>query len=60
MTYLNVKTEYGTETIDHLDKTEYPSFKEFKKDLKETIKSYALMGYDVYISQRACKGYQNN
>ena len=57
MKYFNLKTVYGTETIDQLNKADFSSYKEFKQELKRLLKEYHLCGMNVYLSQRAVKNY---
>lgn len=53
--YLNFKSSYGTETVDQLDSRDFPSLKEFRKELIRLIQEYRLCGMNVYSSQRKCK-----
>lgn len=53
--YLNLKTNYGIETIDQLDSNDFKTFKEFKIELKRLINSYYKAGMNVYSSQRKAK-----
>ena len=55
MTYLNMKTSLGTETVDQLNKTDFSSYKEFKKELWRLAAEYRLSGHSVYFSQRGCR-----
>ena len=57
MKYFNLKTQYGTETVDHLNRTDFKTFKLYKTELKRLINEYRLCGMNVYLSQRACKDY---
>ena len=58
--YLNTKTSYGTETLDHLDSKDFPSYKEFRAEKKRLRSEYVLAGGhgEVYWSQRSVKGYK--
>ena len=59
MKYLNTKTIYGVETIDHLSQFDFLSYSEYRKELKRLINEYKISGISVYISQRATKDYNN-
>ena len=58
MTYLNLKTSQGTETVDELNKADFSTRKEFKKELWRLASEYRLCGQSVYFSQRACKDWK--
>ena len=60
ITYFNIKTIYGVETIDHLNKSEFDTWKEYKKELNRLKNEYILSGLNVYLSQRSQKNYFNN
>ena len=53
MVYLNTITGYGVETVDELDRNDFPTFREFKAELKRLIFEYRLAGINVYRSQRS-------
>ena len=53
--YINIKTSYGVETWETLQLSDYNSFREFRKEIKNIIQNYNLMGYNVYASQRKAK-----
>ena len=53
--YINIKTQYGVETWESLHMSDYNSTKEFRNEIKNIIKNYQLMGYNVYQSQRESK-----
>ena len=55
MIYLNTITQQGKETIDQIDRKDFATFKDFKKELNNRIFNYAMAGMLVYTSQRACK-----
>lgn len=57
MKYLNLKTNYGIETVDSLNSLNFSTYKEFKTELLRLVKEYRLCNMNVYISQRACKNY---
>lgn len=53
--YINIKTEFGIETWDSVELSDYNTLKEFRKEVKNIIQNYHLMGYNVYASQRKAK-----
>ena len=55
MTYLNTITQQGKETIDQIDRKDFATFKDFKKELNNRIINYAMAGMLVYTSKRKCK-----
>ena len=55
MTYFNIKTSQGIETIDELDRKDFNSFKEYVKEIQRLRGEYNLAGMAVYTSQRKCK-----
>lgn len=57
MIYLNMRTQQGTETIDQIDRQDFATFKEYKRELKSMIDNYRMCNMAVYKSQRACKDY---
>jgi hypothetical protein len=57
--YLNLKSVYGTETIDELDMKDFKTFKEFKKELFRLRSEYYLCNMFVYISQRSTKDWRS-
>ena len=50
--YLNIKTKYGVETWESVNRQDFNSYKEFIQEIKSLRKNYSLMGYNLYISQR--------
>lgn len=50
--YLNIKTKYGVETWDSVDRDNFNTFSEYKKEVGRLINEYKLMGYNMYLSQR--------
>ena len=55
MIYLNMRTQQGTETIDQINRKDFATFREYKRELKSMIDNYHLINMPVYKSQRACK-----
>jgi len=50
--YLNIKTKYGVETWESVDRDNFNTFSEYKKEVRRLINEYKLMGYNMYLSQR--------
>tara|TARA_B100000768_G_C11273471_1_gene374625 strand:- start:345 stop:518 length:174 start_codon:yes stop_codon:yes gene_type:complete len=50
--YLNIKTKYGVETWETINRCDYNSYKEFANEIKNIKRNYSLMGYNLYSSQR--------
>ena len=59
MKYLNIKSHYGTETVDQLDPKDFTSYKEFRQELRRLLNEYHLSGMNVYISSRPDKTWNN-
>lgn len=57
--YLNIKTNYGTETIDELNLSDFQTYRDFKKELSRLTYEYRLSGMQVYRSQRSTKEWRN-
>ena len=57
MPYINIKSDFGTETIDQIDRLDFGTYTEFRKELLRLIGEYKLGGMNVYSSQRACKNW---
>ena len=53
--YINLKTNHGVETVDQLDRQDFSTYTEFKKELNRLLTEYRLSGMAVYISQRQSK-----
>ena len=53
--YLNIKTQYGVETVDSLERKDFESGKAFKTELKRLTNEYLIAGVQVYVSQRCVK-----
>lgn len=56
--YLNMKSVYGTETVDELELKDFNSYKEFWRELRRLRDAYRLCGMPVYISQRSTKDWR--
>ena len=53
--YLNIKTSHGVETWETVNREDFNSYKEFINEIRSIKRNYALMGYNLYTSQRASK-----
>jgi hypothetical protein len=53
--YLNIKTQYGVETWETVNRNDFNSYRDFINEIKNIKKNYALMGYNLYTSQRSSK-----
>ena len=59
MKYFNIKTSQGVETVDHIERKEFATYKEYIAELRRLKNEYFICGMNVYISQRANKYYNN-
>lgn len=57
--YFNVKTNYGIETIDEINKNDFKSRIEYINEKNRLIREYRLSGINVYLSSRSTKEYRN-
>ena len=55
VTYLNMKTAHGTETVDEIRRDDFASFKTYHAEVKRLTNEYRMAGMDVYTSTRPCK-----
>lgn len=53
--YINFKGQQGVETVDQLERQDFSTYREFKKELNRLLTEYRLSGMAVYISQRQAK-----
>jgi len=53
--YLNLKTPYGVETVDQLDRADFNSHKEYRAELIRLRREYHIAGMGVYASSRATR-----
>ena len=60
MKYLNIRTSYGVETVDQLNKEDFATYKEFRTELKRLVSEYHLCGMGVYVSQRSTKEWKES
>ena len=57
MKYFNIKTNQGVETVDHIERKDFATYKEYITELVRLKKEYHLCNMNVYISQRSTKEY---
>jgi len=53
--YINIKTNYGTETLDEIRQKEFKTRRDYIKEYKKLLYEYRLSEQSVYLSQRASK-----
>ena len=58
MVYLNMRTQYGVETVDELSRKDFSTNREYRAELKRLISEYRLAVMDVYVSQRCCRDWK--
>ena len=51
--YLNLKTNYGVETVDEINSNDFETLKAFRLELKRLISENHSAGLLVYVSQKA-------
>tara|TARA_R110000822_G_scaffold29350_2_gene86471 strand:- start:413 stop:616 length:204 start_codon:yes stop_codon:yes gene_type:complete len=49
-----MKTKYGIETVDQLERKDFATFREYRRELKSMVDNYHLCNMPVYKSQRPC------
>jgi len=55
VTYLNMRTGDGVETVDEIIKSDFDSWTEYRAELSRLISEYHLCGMPVYSSSRSTK-----
>tara|TARA_R110002167_G_scaffold187969_4_gene389355 strand:- start:249 stop:425 length:177 start_codon:yes stop_codon:yes gene_type:complete len=55
MIYFNMKTQYGVETVDELDRKDFSGDRAFRVEARRLVSEYHLAGMNVYRSQRCTK-----
>jgi hypothetical protein len=56
MIYINMKDKSGkVETIDCVDRNDFTTNREYRKEISNVLKNYRLANLPVYTSQRATK-----
>ena len=59
MTYLNMKTNHGTETVDEIDPKEFITYTQFLKEKRRLIQEYRMCNMNVYSSQRCTNDWKD-
>jgi len=56
-TYFNIKTNYGTETIDSINTDEFKTYREFVREKRSMLLNYRMIPFysNIYTSQRSAK-----
>ena len=57
--YFNMKTSYGTETVDELSKEDFETWKDFYREVRRLVLEYHICGMNVYTSKRCTKDWKN-
>ena len=63
MTYLNIKTSEGVETIDELNEKDFNTCKEYRTELKRLLNEYRTASNwhaGIYTSQRCTNDWKTN
>ena len=58
MKYFNVKRS-GVETIDEIDKSEFPTLKAYRLEVLNRSECYRSIGENIYLSQRCTKNWKD-
>jgi len=59
MTYLNLKTCHGTETVDEISRRDFVTYREYRSEVRRLISEYHMAGMPVYSSSRCCRDWKN-
>lgn len=57
-----MKTRFGTETVDELDRKDFKGvhgFSEFRKEKRRLVEEYRMAGMNVYSSSRCTRDWKN-
>jgi hypothetical protein len=55
--YINIKTDFGIETIDEIRLQEFKTRIDYIKEYKRLLNEYRLNGLNAWLSRRACKNW---
>ena len=61
ITYLNLKTSEGVETIDSINSKDFKTLKEFRQERKRLVQEYRIASSfyaGIYCSQRSTKDWK--
>lgn len=59
ITYFNLKSQYGIETIDELDSHDFTNIKEFRKERQRLVREYHSSKMYIYLSKRCTNEWKN-
>ncbi len=59
MRYFNIKTSLGVETVDEISSKDFPTHREYIKEINRLKNEYGLAGMNVYTSSRCTKEWKN-
>ena len=57
MTYINWRGPQGRETIDQIERQDFPTWKDYRTELRRLLGEYAVAGMNAYESSRPCSGW---
>ena len=57
--YFNIKTNFGTETVDEINRSDWNTDKEYITELRSMLSNYRDCGMPVYLSQRCTKDWKD-
>ena len=55
MKYLNMKTRYGVETVDQINRADFATYEDFENELIRLVNEYHMCGMPVYVSNKCDK-----
>jgi hypothetical protein len=55
--YINIKTDYATETLDEIRREEFKTNRDYIKEYKRLLNEYRLNGLNAWLSIRPCKNW---
>ncbi len=61
MTYLNIKTNEGVETVDQINQFDFIFYKDYRNELKRLINEYRIASNyysGIYTSRRSSKAWK--
>jgi len=60
ITYLNMKTAYGVETVDEINSEDFNTLQEYITERRLLMHEYRLAGMNVYRSSRCTKAWKES
>lgn len=59
-TFFNIKSQsHGTETVDELNRKDFKSHKEYRREVNRLRNEYQIAGMNVYTSKRSTNDWKN-